>query len=151
MGDEVQEWPFTGELMLTGRTHLLQQVKTPPTKGHMQSAAKSLSENDIYTPCKQFKLWGSFPALVCPLNRPRASHWSQEIALTFQETAEHTDKLTKLWFLSPTVIGTLQRSVTWLLYDSLLPLGCGKDYSGARLLGDTMLLLSEQQRETGPC
>lgn len=59
---------------------------------------------------------------------------------------EHTDKLTKLCFLSPTVIWTLQRSVIWLFYDSMLPLGCVKDYSGARLLGDTTLLLSKQQR-----
>lgn len=59
---------------------------------------------------------------------------------------EHRDKLTKLCFLSHTVKWTLQASDIWLFYDSLLPLGCATDYSGARLLGDTVLLLSKQQR-----
>lgn len=62
---------------------------------------------------------------------------------------EHSDKLIKLCFPSHTVIWTLRGSVIWLFYDSLLPLGCVTDYSGARLLGDTVLLLSKQQRRHG--
>lgn len=62
---------------------------------------------------------------------------------------EHRDKLLKLCFLSRTVIWTLRGSVIWLFHDSLPPLGCGTDYSGARLLGDTELLGSERQRRNG--
>lgn len=62
---------------------------------------------------------------------------------------EHRDKLTKLCFLSRTAKWTLQGSDIWLVYDSLLPPGCATDYSGARLLGDTVLLLSKQQRRHG--
>lgn len=62
--DEMQDWPFIQELMLTERKHLFQQVKTPPKKGHICGERGdwiSLSKWHICPPYKQY--------LVAQINR----------------------------------------------------------------------------------